>query len=320
MNPSGGFTGELSPDAVLTGIDAVLYEEYTRTELPGDIRASDNFFFNQGPTSGVGFIWDEDSNIGDFDEAGEQEEFLNTDSWVGNQKTIRSQKYYKQVPISDEAFRADKVEKRANIGKQIGSHARQTQDKKSLLNTYGDAFAGSVNLCPDGVALASNSHVTLKGVTVDTLETGSLTPDNLWTDVNSLANQKGQDGDAGGHLFGGILSNFNLYKTAKEILNSTLAANTAENNLNIYDTDFGSVRIAASIFLGSTYNAATNAATSFHLVSRDHMVMRKVFYGLNTALIPPEQTGNDSYLLRAKMHEVAFPGSWTGYVGSNGSV
>lgn len=320
MNYQGGHSGALSPDAVLTGIDGVMWEEYTREQQPGYVRASDPLFFQQGQTVGLGFIWDEDSNVGEFQATAEQEEILSTDTFIGNQKTILSQKWTKRVPVSDEAFRADQQGKRAHLGQQIGERARVTQDKRALLNTYGDAFAGSINTTPDGQALASNSHVTLKGATVDNLETGSLTPDNLWTLVNSLANQKAQDGDAGSHVFEGFLSNFNLYKTAKEIMNSALVANSGENNLNIYDTDYGQVRIGASIFLGSSFNSATNANTSYHIIGRNHMICRKEFYGLTTYMTSPENTDNDSYVMTAKFHEVTFPGSWTAYAGSNGTV
>lgn len=321
MNPIGGHTGGLSPDAVKTAIDGVLWEEYSRTQQPGYVSANDGFFFKQSTTDGkTSFIWDEDSNVGNFQETGEQEEILNTDTFIGNQKAVSSVKFTKQVPISDEAFRADQVGKRARIGQQCGDRARQTQDLKSIQNTYGDAFAGSVNTTPDGQALASNAHVTLKGATVDNLETGALTPDNLWTQVTSLANQKAQDGDAGSHVFEGILVPFVLYKTAKEVMDSTLIANSAENNVNVFDTDYGMVRIGASIFLGSTYNQNSNADTSYHVLSRNHEIHRKTFYGLTTTMINPEYTANDSWIYRAKFHEVAFPGTWTGYVGSNGTA
>lgn len=320
MNPTGGHTFGLSPDACKTAIDAVMFEEYSREQQPGYLRASDSFFFKQDTTDKLAFVWDEDSNVGEFQETGEQEEILNSDTRTGNQKTKLSQKYTKQVPVSDEAFRADAVGKRARIGQQIGDRARVTQDRKSILNTYGDAFDGSQNTTPDGDALASASHTTLTGVNVDNLETGLLSPDNLWTCVTTLANQKGQDGDAGSHVFEGIVVPFLLYKTAKEVMNSQLLANSGENNINIFDTDYGSVRIASTIFLGSTYNSATNANTSYHVVSRNHMITRKVFYDLTTKLIAPEQTANDTYLYRSKYHESVFPGSWTGIVCSTGAA
>lgn len=321
MNSSGGFTAGLSPDATKTAIDAALYETYTRAQQPGYLQAGDSFFYKQSDTGGkTAFIWDEDSNVGAFDQTGEQEDIKNTDTFVGNQKTKNSQKFTKQVPISDEAFRGDQIGKRAMIGQQIGDRAKLTQDSYAVLNTYGDSFAGTLNTTPDGQALASNTHTTLKGFTVDNLETGNATPDNVWTCTVSLAGQKGQDGDLGSHVFEGIVGPFVLYKTLKEILNSSLIANSAENNLNIFDTDYGQVQIAASAFLGSAYNGNSNANTSYHLLGRNHMIMRKTFYGLTTNMIPPEQTSNDSYIYRAKYHEVAFPGSWTGYVGSNGSA
>ena len=320
MLNTGGHTGGLSPDAVQTGIDAVMYEEYDRDQQPQYLSAQDSFFFNQGPTVGIGFIWDEDSNVEAFQKTAEQEEILNTDTFIGNQTTKNSQKWTKQVPISDEAFRADMVGKRDRIGAQVGDRARLTQDKQAILDTYGDAFDGSIHTTPDTNSLANNSHTTLKGVTVDNLETGAMSPDNLFTQVTALANQLAQDGEAGSHVFEGLLVPFTLYKTAKEIMDSELIANSAENNLNIFDTDYGQVQIRASIFLGSTFNSNSNANTSYHMISRNHMIQRKVFYGLNTVMIPPTSTANDTWLYRAKYHEMAFPGSWTGYLGVNGTT
>lgn len=317
---TGGFTTELSPDACQTAIDAAMYEEFTREQNPSYLRASDDLFYKQDDLDKIAFIWDEDSNVGAFQETGEQEEILDTDSFIGNTKTKRSTKFTKQVPISDEAFRTDAVGKRNSIGKNIGDRALVTQDLKAALNTYGDAFAGSLNTTPDGQALASNSHTSLKGFTVDNLETGAFTPDNAWILTNSLAAQPGQDGDPGGHVLEGCLTSFILYKTAKEVLNSVLLANTAENNLNIFDTDYGTVQIRASIYLSSTYNKNSNANTSYHFIGRNHMITRKVLYELTTDMRLPINTDNDNYLMRAKFHEATFPGSWTGYVGSNGTT
>jgi len=143
-----------------------MYEEYSREQQPAYLRASDAFFFKQDTTDKLAFIWDVDSNVGAFQKTGEQEEILNTDTRIGNQKTKLSQKYTKQVPISDEAFRADAVGKRARIGQQVGDRARLTQDSESILNTYGDAFAGSINTTDDGsfgFKLARNPRRTYGG-------------------------------------------------------------------------------------------------------------------------------------------------------------
>jgi len=319
-SPTGGFSGGLSPDAVKTAVDGVMYEEYSREMQPGYLSASNGFFFKQGTTDKVAYVWDEDGGIPNLEETGEQEDIKSVDSRIGNSKTKFSQKYANQVPVSDEAFRADQVGKREQLGKQIADAARRTRDQKAILATYGDAFAGSINTTPDGQALASSSHTTINGQTVDNLETAALDPDALWTLTVSLANQKGQHGDAGSHVFEGIVTPFLLYKTSKEVMNSSLLADSAENNINVFDTDYGQVSIAASIFLGSAYNSATNANTSYSIVSRNHMVTRKVFYDLTTTMISPEYSDNDSYVMRYKFHESDFPGSWTGYAGSNGTT
>lgn len=320
MNPQGGHTSSLSPDATQTEIDAVAWESYQREQQPGYLSAQDSFFFNQDTSDMLAYTWDEDSNVGGFDETDEQETIADTDTRIGNTKTKRQQKWTKQVPVSMEAFKADAVGKRARIGSQMGDRARLTQDRGTILDTYGDAFAGAKNTTPDGHAWASNSHTTLKGYTIDNLETGVLNADNLWTVVQSLANQKAQDGEAGSYVFEGLVVPFILYKTAKEVMDSSLVPFSAENQINLFDTVYGAVNIAASIFLGSTYNTATNANTSFHAVSSRHEATRQTFMGLSTDLIEPKMTANDSWAYRARFMESHFMRSFSGYVGSNGTV
>ena len=320
MNPQGGHTSQLSPDDCQTEIDGVAYETYQREQQVGYLSSRDPFFFKQSSLDMMAWTWDEDSNVGAFDETDEQEELATTDTFIGNTKTKRVQKWTKQIPVSMEAFKTSMHDKRNRIGTQMGDRARLTQDKKAILNTYGDAFAGSINTTPDGQPLASNSHTTLKNVTVDNLETSALSADGLWVVVQALANQKAQDGEAGSYVFEGIVVPFILYKTAKETMNSQLAPFTGENQVNIFDTDFGNVRIAASVFLGSTFNSNTNANTSYHVLSAQHMINRKVLMDLYTSLIPPENTANDSYIYRGRFLEMHFPETYSGYVGANGTV
>ncbi len=317
---TGGHTTGLSPDAVQASINAVAWERYMRESQPGYLSARDEFFVKQQQANEMVYVWDEDSNVGAFEETDEQADISNSDTRIGNQKTARQKKYVKQIPISWEAFKTDMVGKRERIGQQIGDRAKLTQDKNTILETYGDAFAGTYNTTPDGDALASNSHTTLTGVNVDNLETGVLNADNLWTLVQSLANQKAQDGEAGSQVFEGVVVPFILYKTVKETMNSQLVPFSGENQVNLFDTDYGTVKIAASIFLGSTYNAATNANTSYSIISSNHMVTRRVLDGLNMDMIEPKYTANDTYVERARYAETRFFESWTGYAGSNGTV
>lgn len=266
------------------------------------------------------YVWDEDQNVGRFLETDEQADIVTSDTRIGNQATKRQRKWMKQIPVSFEAFKTDQVGKRERIGQQIGDRARLSQDQFGILDTFGDAFDGSVNTTPDGDAWASNSHTTLSNTTVDNLETAALSADALWTTVQSLANQKAQDDEAGSYVFEGLLVPFILYKTAKETMASQLVPFSAENQINLFDTDYGTVRIAASIFLGSTYNTATNANTSYHVVGENHMNQRKVLSGLSMTLLGPEHSANDTYQYRARYMESTFPESWSAYVGNNGTA
>ena len=148
---------------------------------PGYLSAQDSWFFKQSSSNLLGYTWDEDSNVGGFEETDEQEEITDTDTFIGNTKTVKMQKWTKQIPVSLEAFRADAVGKRAKIGEQMGDRARLTQDKKAILNTFGDAFSGSVNTTPDGDAL-NVSALTLKDVLNNSL--------NCWKTLrNAISNQ-----------------------------------------------------------------------------------------------------------------------------------
>src|SRR3990167_1648606 len=189
MPAQGGHTANLSPDDTQTAIDEVMYERFTREEVPGFLSAQDSWFFHTSPTDSMAFIYDEDSNVGEFEETGEQEEVITTSTRIGNTTTKRITKYTKEVPISWEAFKTSQQGKRESIGQQIGERAKVTQDRLSIIETYGDFDAGTYNTTPDGDAVASNSHTTLNSDKIDNLETGTLNPDNLWPVALSFRRQ-----------------------------------------------------------------------------------------------------------------------------------
>ena len=72
MFPTGGHTSLLSPDACQTAIDAVMYENYDREEQPAYLSSRNDMFFQISPIDSMAFILDEDSNVGAFQETGEQ--------------------------------------------------------------------------------------------------------------------------------------------------------------------------------------------------------------------------------------------------------
>lgn len=319
---TGGHTGGLSPDAVQTEVDGVIYTtEAERSMQPSYVGAPSTVFFQQGTTDLRKFIFDEDAAVPNVDEVNEQEEVPTVNTFIGNTKEISLTKNTNDLPVSWEAFKVGGIgaEKRTKLGQQIADAIVRTRDEKAMVRTYGDAFDGTYYSTPDGDALASNSHTTLRGDNVDNLETGALTPDRLWNTFVSLQTQLGQHGSVNGFLPAGVLTCSTQYKKVKEIMNSEAIADSAENNLNIFETDYGRVSIGQSPFLNSAADGGTYKATAVHVVSAQHSIMRKVFAGIETTLIKPEYTRTHSYVYRYLFDEVSFPGTWSGYAGLTGA-
>ncbi len=319
---TGGYNTALSPDAAQTAIDAVVYEKYMRVEQPDYLSARDPFFFKQQRGKEMVYLWDEDSNVGAFRETGEQEDIISDDTFIGNTHSARQRKFLKQIPLSFEILKTEQVgiNKRAEIGKQIGDRARLTQDRDTILDTYGDAFAAAITTTPDGDAWASATHTTLKNFNVDNLETPALDADGLWTTIQTLTNQIAQDGEMGGQVFEGIVNPFILLKTAHETLDSDLAPFTGENQMNFYKTIYGTARIVSSAWLGSAYNSNANANTSYHVVSENVQACRRVLTDLDTMMIEPKNTSNHTRVERALYMESHFVQSWFGSVHNNGTT
>lgn len=313
---TGGHTTLLSPDAAQTAIDEVLFEAIERPLAPSYVGVDNPIFFKTSTIDTMAFIYDEDSNVGGFLETSEQEEIKTENTFIGNQKTVRVKKWMKSIPVSYEAFKTDQVGKRTRIGEQIGSRMRVTKDRTAMVRAYGDAADGTYFTTPDGQNMASNSHTALKnGDTVDNLETGALTPDTLWTSFVSLHTQKAQDGEISGiHSPRGLLTCTTQYKHLKEILNSELIADSGENNLNVFETDYGRVSIGQSLYLNSAWDGGTYKSTAVHIVSDYHQILRKVLAEVNNDLIEPKYSRTDSWEYRSRYLEVAWPGTWEGYL------
>jgi len=311
---SGGHTTLLSVDACQTAIDEALFEKMNIHNAPSYVGV-DSIFFKTSPIDTIAYIWDEDSNVGGFLETSEQEEIKTENTFIGNQKTVRLKKWMKSIPVSAEAFKTDQVGKRASIGGQVGTRMKVTKDRTAMVRTYGDAADGTYFTTPDGATLGSNSHVALKtGGTVDNRDTGALTPDTLWTSFVSLHTQIGQDGEISGvHSPFAVLTCTTQYKHLKEVLNSDLIADSAENNLNIFETDYGQLAIGQSLYLNSAWDSGTVKATAVHIISEDHHIFRKVLSEVENDLIEPRYSRTDSWEYRSRYLEVAFPATWEGY-------
>jgi len=66
-----------------------MYEEFTAEQVPAYLSAQDGFFFKTDSIDSMAFIYDEDSNVGMFEEVGEQGEIPRTDTRQGGKYLIR---------------------------------------------------------------------------------------------------------------------------------------------------------------------------------------------------------------------------------------
>ena len=311
----GGFTTVLSADACQTEIDEALFERLEKSPLRGEVSVDNPLFFKTSSISTIAYKFDESSNVGGFLETSEQEELKTENVFLGNQKTVRVAKWAKSIPVSVEAFKTDQIEMRSNTGSQIGKRMRITKDRVGMVRSYGDAANGTYFTLGNGQNLASNSQTRLgDGGTTDNLDTGALTPDTLWTGFVDLRTQAGQDGERIGRDVAGALTCTTQYKHLKEILNSQLIADGGENNLNIFETDFGNLSIGQSVFLNSAWDGGTYKSTAVHLVSEDHHVYRKVLSDVENFLIEPQYSRTHSWEYRSVYLEVTFPATWEGYL------
>lgn len=320
MNPTGGNTTQMNPDDVQTAIDSVAVEKYNTDGQPDILSVKDEKFFKQESFEGKSHIWDEFSGVPNTEEHQEQEYVKTVDVELGNQK-VQSVKFFKNdYPISLEAFRTGKGHIRDRMGESIATAVKRKQQYVGIIDALGDAFDGNNFTTPDGEAAASNSHLTLRGDTVDNLETAAMAPDAFDTLLQSLESQIGQHGDWGGNVASAVAVPRNIYKHTKEVLNSTLIADSAENNLNIFDTDYGQLTIKQSPLLSSKFNSGSNANTGYHLFSENTNLVRRTLFDMELTMIEPQYTGTDSYVERVRFAEVSYWETHFGYAASTGAA
>lgn len=304
---------------VQTRLDSLAKEEFDWPSQPEEVNASDTLFFKQETFDKGSYVHEEIEGPGAFTEHTEEQDVDEASPISGNLVTTRIRNYKRDLPIPDEAFHDAQMGAVEYQVRLLARNAKLASTDYAFRRSYGDAFGGADT--PDGADLVSNSHTALSGDTVDNLETGTLTAANLEVVVRSLRRQRAQDGTAGGHTAAGLLVALNLHEDAFEITKSELAAGTSDNQKNYWSNVYPNMRVGTSLFLHSDYNTLnTNVNTSYFVVSRNHQITRVARTGLSTKLVPPDTDRRDRWFYKARFREVVIPKTWSGVVGSNGTV
>ncbi len=323
INDAGAGTGALQTGiAIKSGLDEIFFGMYEREQQPGQVLATDALFFRQKTTEWGAIQNAESSGPGDFTETVDDEEVPEGNIRIGNKQTLDVKDYNRDIPFP-QSFLEDSEKyaiKQDAVGK-LGVRAQTSRDKFAMFRSYGNPFDSTNLPTPDGQALSSSSHLTLSGDTVNNIETGTLSPDNLKILVRDLKLQKAQDGDLGGHLFSGLMVALNLFESAKEITDSELKPGGALNNLNWVSNLYPGVYLGTSEYLNSTYNNLnSNVDTTYGVVSRNHYITRAVRIPIDTEWVDPIYDRKRRAFYRARFRERVFPGTWEGVVFSNGTV
>lgn len=309
-----GLHSGLAPNAVKTSFDLLFNSRFNYDTLPGTATARTAAIFQPSTMDKAQIITEQYMGSGYYETKAELQNVPEGTVRVGNQKAFSAIKYAKAIPISDTFFDDDQHDVVSRTMKNEGRLARISQDK-NCFNVLNNGF--TTELANDGVALFSNSHITLGGDTVDNLETAALSETSLNTLILSLMAQKTQDGTLGAFEAATLVVPDALWKLAKEITGSLLRSGTINNDMNYYSDVFPGLQVYRSSFLNA---AQGGSATAYFLFGQDHSLYRWVRKDLKTSLIPPDTSINDSYIYKVNYREAVGAISYEGMVASNGTA
>lgn len=307
-------TNALNPLVVRTELDAVFVQEYEYPMGPGMATATtpeifkqvgiDNSAHIEAVLSGGGGLWKQ---------KGEEQPVPQASPRVANKVSYVVVTWANSLQISKEFFDDNMHSTYSNMVRRFATNARSTRDSNAFA-LYRNAF--TTTLTADGVAWISSSHVTLDGGLVDNRLDGNpvLSPSSLNAAITRLMEIKSQDGVIMGEMPAYLVVPPALFKTASEILGSTLAADTANNNVNVYSSVYN-IRPFQSPFLGS---AAGGSDTAWFLLSRNHSATRYIREEVTTELVDYIYSNNDNYIYKGRFREVYGVTDYVGAVGSSG--
>lgn len=307
---SGLFSGA-NANVTKTALDKVFFQRYAAMPGPQYAFAGDEMVFQQASSDRAAVIIENFKGVGLWEDTPEQADYKGDNPLVTDQITFTHAKYTKKFHISEEMEEDDQHMVVRNAISQMGTKARVTQNKVAM-GTYRNA--SSTTLTSDGVALLSASHQNINGDTIDNTISGPLTVDAVEEGINLLVEQVDQAGDIIGHEAKTILVPPALFKEGTEILESTLEANTTDNQLNVYSAKFGIV-LRQSQYLGA---AAGGKDDHWFMMGEYHSVMRFVRVPVSTKLLSGDYQENGDSVYRGRYRETYGAISYEALVGYEG--
>lgn len=298
----------LNANVTKTALDKVFFQKYARTPGPQLAFAGDEMVFQQDSADRAAVIIENFKGVGLWEETPEEAEYKGDSPLVNDQITFTVAKFTKKFHITEEMIEDDQHSVVRNAVAQMGTKGNVTQNSTAM-SVYRNATG--TTLTSDGVALLSASHSNIAGDTIDNTISAAFSVDTVEEGINLLLEQKDQSGDIIGHEAKTLLVPPTLFKEATEVLESSLEANTTDNQLNVYSAKYGIV-IRQSQYLGAP---AGGSNTKFFMLGEFHSVMRFVRVPIQTRMRGGEYQENGDSVYRGRYREVYGAISYEGIVG-----
>lgn len=306
------FTESQNFSIVQTELDAVFFQRFDlNAKFPGVAHATTAEIFKPIQTTHAAWIQSVNKGSGLFPAIGETATVPLSTPHVTNKQTTLIQTFAQAIDISKQLFDDNMHGVWAEDVRDFADVAMQTQDYTAF-GLFRTGFTTS--LTADGVSIFNSAHPLIGGGTQSNTGTAALSVSTLNDAIVNLMQQKNQAGVIMGDAPSVLVVPPALWKHAREITDSALIADLANNNINVYRSALG-LTVWTSPWLGA---AAGGSDTAWFLLAQRHGFTRLIRQGLETALTPWQFSTNLTYKYQANFREAYFCADYAGSYGSTG--
>lgn len=300
---------------VQTELDRVFFQSFDYDDtFPGVAHATTNDLFKTQDTTHAAWIQSINRGSGLFPAIGETNAVPLATPAVRNKQTTLISTFAQGINISKQLFDDNMHGVWAADVRDFADQAKNTQDFTAF-GLFRNGFTTA--LTADGVSVFNAAHPLIGGGTQSNVLTGAgsaLTPTSLNTALVNLMEQKNQAGVISGNTGAVLVVPPALWKHAREITDSALIADSANNNVNVYRSALG-ITVWTSHWLGTV---AGGSDTAWFLMAKRHGFTRLVRQGIETALTDWRYSNNLTYFYQANFREAYFVADYAGVVGATG--
>jgi hypothetical protein len=306
------FTEAQNFSIVQTELDRVFFQQFDYNDtFPGVARATTAEIFKPIDTTHAAWIQSVNKGSGLFPAIGETATVPLSTPHVTNKQTTQILTFAQGIDISKQLFDDNLHGVWAEDVRDFAIKAMDTQDYTAF-GLFRNGFTTA--LTADGVSIFNSAHPLIGGGTQSNTGTAALTPTSLNTAIVNLMEQKDQSGVIRGSSPKVLLVPPALWKHAREITDSALIADVANNNVNVFRSALG-ITVYTSHWLGA---AAGGSDTAWFLLAARHGFTRLIRQGIETALTDWRYSNNLTYRYQANFRENYFCADYAGSYGSTG--